>query len=436
MPADLAEVRAGDVDGDGREELILVSRSPDGRRPDRVILDIVHLSEGGSIEDRQQLDLGNAAVLWDIHGGLWGVDADGVVRLMDGHRLVEKTTPLVALGPTTPMAADIADDLDLDGLAEILVYSRGRIWAYGADGSERGSVPAPATGELSSRTRSGGTAIISAAALPPLVIGDLDGNGQRDLLLPAGRTAVAYLTDGNIGASTKRIGLPIDLDPREDSNSKGPKEEVADAWFTDLDGDGRLDLAVRLWVTDGSWFGATARFKIYQGTGTGFTPLQTIQTEHAAVDVRLVDFDGDGDQDLLVSQADMGLGNLGRALLSRQVQIDVGLYSMEGGRYPDSPHSLRQLSVSIEDPDQLQISMKGDIDGDGLVDLVTNDGGDWLRVYANELTGFSQSPLAEIALEIPRVDEALFVHDLTGDGRAEVLVWAPGAETGHLLRLE
>jgi hypothetical protein len=59
-----------------------------------------------------------------------------------------------------------------------------------------------------------------------------------------------------------------------------------------------------------------------------------------------------------------------------------------------------------------------------------------VRVYRNELTAFSEQPIAALALPVPRVDDALFVHDLTGDGRAEILVWEPGARAGALLRLE
>jgi hypothetical protein len=239
-----------------------------------------------------------------------------------------------------------------------------------------------------------------------------------------------------VGARTAKVLLPIDLDPRDEGQNKRQSEDIAGAWFTDLDGDGRLDLAVHLWVTDGSWFGATARFRIFSGTGSGFTPKQSLKTDSAAVDVRLLDFDGDGDQDLLVSQIDIGLGNLGRALLSRQVQVEVGLYSMEDGRYPDQPVSLRGLTFDIEDPDDLQLSIRGDIDGDGLIDLVTNDGGDWVRVYTNELTAFSTTPLVELALPVPRTGEALFVQDLTGDGRAEIFVWEPDATEGSLLRLQ
>lgn len=436
MPADLAEVRSGDVDGDGREELILVSRSPDGARPDQISLDIVHLTEAGTIEHRETVRLGNTALLWDIHDGLWGIDGDGVVRLTDGQRISQRTTPLSALGPTTPLPADIADDLDGDGTAEIIHYSGGRLWVVSADGSERGSVPAPATGELSNRSRSGGSAIMSSAALPSVVVGDLDGNGQRDLLLPSGQAVTAHLTDDVVGARTERFLLPIDLEPRDEGRKKGTSEDIAGAWFTDLDGDNLLDLAVHLWVTDGSWFGATARFRIFKGNGSNFTAQQSLKTDSAAVDVRLLDFDGDGDQDLLVSQVDIGLGNLGRALLSRQVQVEVGLYAMEDGQYPEQPALLRGLTFGIEDPDDLQLSIRGDIDGDGLIDLVTNDGGDWVRVYTNELTAFSTTPLVELALPVPRTDEAFFVQDLTGDGRAEIFVWEPGATEASLLRLQ
>ncbi len=433
LPADLVEVRAGDVDLDGRDELILISQTPSPRGPDTVTLTVVHLSASGREEGRDRIELGNEALLWDIHSGLWGIDAAGVRRLTDGERLIHQPTLLAALGPTTPLAADVMHDLDDNGVPEVLVPAKGRLWAFSGDGQSYGSVPASISGELSTRSQSGGQALVAAATLPPFVVGDIDGDGIKDILQPAGAGAVAHITGETIGEQTRRLRLPIDLAPSPAGSGAGTT--LSQAWFVDIDGDGRLDLLTHSRVTDGSWFGATATFALYLGTGTAFVHSQTLSTDRSAVNVRLLDFDNDGDTDLIVSQVDTGLGSMGRALLAREVVVEVGLYRQDHGRYPPQPALLRRVIWPMEQPEQLQFSIDGDLNGDGHRDLITNDSGSTMRVYLGSDSGFATAHVAEATVTVPEAG-ALLAQDLTGDGRAEVLVWGQGARQGSLLHLE
>jgi hypothetical protein len=74
-----------------------------------------------------------------------------------------------------------------------------------------------------------------------------------------------------------------------------------------------------------------------------------------------------------------------------------------------------------------------DIDGDGRIDLVTNDGGDRVRVYRGHDGLVDDTPLADLPIVIPEGRDPVFVHDVTGDGRAEIFVWGRRGEPAALL---
>lgn len=439
MPPDLVEVRAGDVDGDGRDELVLVSRPDRAGSPPPVTLTVVHLSPEGREEARQTLALGAQALAWDIQGGLWALDGEGVLRLhLDGRRerLASLPTPLSGLGPTSPVAADLAHDLDQDGQAEVLVWSHGALHVIGADGRRWGALAAPAEGQLSPTDRAGGTSVVAATRPPPLAVADLDGNGVADLVLPAGAQARVGWCDGRLGSRVDPVALPHDLDPPEDRDidRKAEERRVARAWFQDLTADGRADLLIHRTVTRGSWFGTTAELVVSVGTGAAFPVTQRLQTDAAAVDVLPLDFEGDGDLDLLVPQVETSVGNLASALVSKAVRIDPVLYVMHEGRY-GAPVHLEKLKVPVEDRDRMQLDVEHDLDGDGIVDLVSNGGEDRVAVHLGRPYAFATEPLASLDLPVASVGATLFVQDLTGDGRAEILAWRRHQPTATLLRL-
>jgi hypothetical protein len=436
FPPHLHELRAGDIDQDGRDELVLVSRLPRGAQPDAVQLTVVHFDAAGREEDRETLTLGQEALLWDIEAGLWAVDGDGA-RSLDGTRVGSQRTPLGGLGRTTPAPANIADDFDQDGVPEVFVFSGGRLHALGTDGVHRGSVPAPGSGSLESHHRAGATQLVASHRLPPFVIADADGDGRKDVLFPRKNKVVVHFSGDTLGARSATWALPLDLQPRDDPRKRQQEErrELDDAWFRDLDNDGKVDLLVHQWVVGKSWFGATAELLFARGTGSGFAPAQRIETETAAVEVRLLDYEGDGDTDLLVPLVDIGLTNLGRALVTRKVQVELGLFELDQGTFTARPRVVHSFGWPITDPDSVQISIDGDIDGDGIVDHIQGVEGAAVEVRLGTSAGISSSAAARRELTVPPGGDPFFVRDLTGDGRAEIVVWGRGEAQGTVLRL-
>lgn len=437
LPADTREVRAGDVDGDGRDDLVVVSRTVvRAGVPESVKLTILSLGDTGAVTKKQEVDLGTRALLWDVDHGVWLLDGTGLVRHGAEQTRIKFPTALQGLSPASPRHADLTHDLDGDGVPELVAWSAGRYVAYRADGGPLGSVAAPAEGTLGGDWETGGARTSYTLTPPPLAVADLDGDGRRDLLLPSGATLAAYFTGDNVGARAATIPLPLDLEPREEDPKPGEtRRRVSAVWLDDIDGDGRTDLGVQRTVLAGTWWGATAELSWAKGRGDGFGPLATIPVNAAAFGVELVDLDGDRDKDFVAPVVDVGIGTVARALVAKSARVDLSLFRNDAGTFATPAKVLRVFAFPLEQPDRFQGVLDADVDGDGRLDLVTNDGEDRVRVYRGVSGGLEATPAHDTPVRVPVADDTLFVHDLTGDGRAEIVVWGPGERTGTVLRL-
>ena len=385
--------------------------------------------------------LGNEALAWDVWGGLWALDGDGLVRLdPDGgapERVATLPTAMAGLGPATPVKDRFARDLDHDGEPELLVHSGGRYHAFAVDGTALGSIPAPATGALESGDDQGGSALQVTRQSPSFAVADVDGDGLDDLVLPRGRTLwVGFTGPEAIAVRQATLELPVDLDPREDRQRRKDQERrrITSVWLQDLDGDGRMDLGLHQMVIAGSWFGTTAELVFARGTGTGFLDPQIVRCDTASFFARALDADGDGDVDLLIPQMDTGLTALARALVSKALPVDLDLFQLDGGHYQGAPTTLMEVSQQVEGSDGpwWVYADTSDVDGDGLPDLVRHEGQDTLEVYLGGGRFDEGRPAWSMELAMPEHGD-LLVHDVTGDGRAEVLLWGPRAPSGTLL---
>jgi hypothetical protein len=107
---------------------------------------------------------------------------------------------------------------------------------------------------------------------------------------------------------------------------------------------------------------------------------------------------------------------------------------MQGSVFGPDPRTLLRVSTQIDGGDgpEWVYSDSSDIDGDGLPDLVRHKGEDGLQVFfgRDEFAGGKPSMTIDVAM--PEQGQ-LMVHDLTGDGRADVLLWGPGVAQGTVL---
>ncbi|PJN55836.1 hypothetical protein PAEVO_25580 [Paenibacillus sp. GM2FR] len=178
----------------------------------------------------------------------------------------------------------------------------------------------------------------------------------------------------------------------------------------DFDGDGRHDLFL--------WDPVTGKAAIAYSSGCDFySPL--IQHEVSVQGVGMIpsigDVNGDGLDDLVVWNSDSG---------TCQVWLSSGKQLVDAGDW-----------YSAKSPMGSSISMMlGDVDGDGLEDLVLveHTAGNWFVLYSSG-TAFAFGRQEERFGPWVAGERMMpFVGDLTGNGRVSLLAWSPNRLGGTL----
>lgn len=440
-PSHLRGAWTGDVDGDGVDELILSATTAAGAEPDRLTLHVYRFDRAGAVVGSSRVELGNRPALWTAFRGLWVIDGDGVQRAdpLSGAltRVWTGRTVLAGLGAATPTWADFAADLEDDGVPEILVATPGKLVGVRPDGSSLGSVALRNEATLGAGDRLGGSGLALTSHPASWIVADLDGDGVKDLLFPSHKSLAAYYNGESLGQRSATVALPMDVEPPEERFQPGVEtRNLSRVWLTDLDGDKKADFLAHRFITKGGFFGATAEVLWALGHGSGYGPLITIRTPSAALGVEPRDLDGDGDQEILTRDVDVGFGNVARAVLAKSVQVSLTRFEMGNRAYPLTGFAIRRFAWPIDPPNRYQEVFDADVDGDGRLDLVCNDALDAVRVYRGRPGGLDTGFAHELALRVPLADGALITGDLNGDGRAEIVVWGPEERSVQVLRVQ
>ena len=426
LPPDVVELRAGDVDADGVSDLVAVERLRRSSTPDELAVTVFHFGNDGRVSSNWRADLGATPLLLDIESGLWAIDSGGLSRITaEGIQpVVPLPTPLAGLGATTPVFADVFVDLEGDGIAEAVVANGGTLRVVGVDGRERARVTTPHRGEVEVKNR-GGIRVVTSSVSPDWHIDDVNGDGIRDLLLPEGTTAKVVPMGPDGPSEAFSIQLPVNIAPvpREGTRKKDEtRKDVMAVWMKDLDGDDRTDFAAQLWVTEGSWMGAEGELVFARGTGSGFGTPQRMPSDNAVLLVRAVDLDADGGIEMATAEVDFGVGNLTRAMLTQKIRVDILYRPMREGRYGDGAE-LHSVVVPVGNDRDPPVKMEHDVTGDGIPDLVTSQDSSRVEVYAGTGTGYSREPVASLDVGFEQGEDKLWVGDIRGDARAEIVVW-------------
>ncbi|MCY0989143.1 VCBS repeat-containing protein [Nannocystis sp. ILAH1] len=408
-----------DLDGDGVDELL--------------VRDLVETASGefrlrrGDVEQRVHVGAGDPD---RVQAGDLTGDGLGDLFFRDKSTLyVVPQEPSGQLGEAIVTAFDdlvdaVLADIDVDGVAEVVAL-------VGADGGGRIEVyRSDAAGAL---TRALATTLDLDPPPDSLSVIDGDGDAAPDLLL--GRYGSFFLVeDGHGPVRALDLGEHYPDDPA----------------FADLDRDGRLDAVFC------SRAGVFLAHDVLAPAPAEPVPLSSASCR----DVALLDLDGDGELEILISavfpyneQAVVRLTPLrrsGQSYVASGSRIVKGfggallLAELDGAGPPELVFSTYQrtavfraeLGLSLLETEHLRFDNKprlrfGDVDGDGAAELLAL-GGSLAVAAADERGGFG--PLTRLwsgREEGPQVQDALLA-DFDRDGRAQLLWTATRGDFGAI----
>ena len=361
--------RAQDLDGDGDQDVVYVSSAFD-------VLWIENVG-GGSFGSPVILATNPGGVmnleLGDLNGDshidlVWTFAAGNEVAWVPGQGggsfLPRVTLTTQVATPRDLQLLDLDGDLDLDVLLTT-GQNNSIVWLPG-----RGDGTVNTPGVLAS----------GLSFTEQVRAGDLDGDGDLDLV-SASRQPSALQWHQNIGGNL--FANPIPLDPQQDS--------LARFFLTDLDEDGDLDVFTG--ANDLAWF---------ENLSPGFASLAPVAPQ--TLQGTPLDFDGDGDQDLLSIDPDLD---------AAVVQINDGF-----GSFP----STEILVSGIFEFTDLEMF---DADGDGDLDLFGAQGNfqsasATVRWFQNQAGTFVDQ--GQIYLRLTDSETMITQADMDSDGDQDLLV--------------
>ena len=291
---------------------------------------------------------------------------------------------------------------------------------------------------------------------------DMNGDGRPDLVYRRKDRFAVHLQqeDGRFSPTAVSFRTRVSFDPdapdapatparvrerRADGRAQGQLNERKLHSLEDMNGDGITDLVVfsmkggesdrfgeisRLWNMR---FGLHVHFGALPEGKLEFPgePGAELLVEGIPADIRIHDFDGDGQKDVMVVNIKPGIftsiGMLMSGLFTRSVSFDLDFYRMEKGAFPQrrSRHlKIRQAAMG-ESGKQAGASppvLIGDFNGDGLSDLLMGRGLDELWIYpGKEGPGlFARRPV-KIAVDVPPAKN-VWLMDLNRDGKDDIVM--------------
>jgi hypothetical protein len=282
--------------------------------------------------------------------------------------------------------------------------------------------------------------LVASRTAPTVFVGDLDGDGRRDLATRSERVLRLFVQ----GADGRFEGAPSRVVERTSLTAEEASDPLADETplLTDLDGDGLADLILVKWGSPEQRTRIDRRvFFARPGLVYPEEADQIIRSEGPIPDFVAEDLDRNGGRDLVVPFIHLAPAQAVKIIAENAIKVQLRFFLMgEGGRYGQDPGKAfarvdRRVGIdyrvdlmSLISDDRRPagrlnplITVAPDVNGDGYPDLIADTGADRLAFYwGNAEVAFSRRPDHVVPLE-SALDYDLL--DVNGDGRTDIVTY-------------
>jgi len=439
-----------DLDGDGRPDLVLVTREGTTRtlhvflqrRPPASPLFGAEPDARYPVPDAAAFFLSADFLPPPHHLGF--LTRDALLPAGEGAKPLLGFPPFFpGPDPTALYEWRGARDLDGDGRADLLVpapggYAVARQLPSGGFAKWEPIHAAPRVTVSTPRARF----LATETSLPVPVFRDWDGDGKDDLLLQDGTDlAVRLARPGEplrAFPDVKRPLLFLKLEAPGREDGTGTQSIDVD----DVDGDHKTDLvAVVRSGRVGLFESFQTRIFLFPGAAPPERPAQILTLQGVGLRPRLFDFDGDRKLDLLVPVVRVDLlSNLKKALFrSVRTTFRIHLFDPKRGRFEEDPELVWDVDAAVSGLEEggapPMAFFHGDFDGDGKKDLLLCQEGRRMEVRrGTKEGGFLRKTRVGYEGSAWWKDEVpysanLWLQDLDGDGRTDLFTWSGNGAT-------
>lgn len=345
---------------------------------------------------------------------------------------------------------DLAQDLDGDGVVEVLVPTKDGYELYARVGGV-GPLAKRCVLTVTPETRFGpafesqllNRFLTATSRMRRLVVADMNGDGRKDLVAYRDKGLAQFLQRAD-GSFPPRPDSEDPLDVVKQAESPGQEAKEGSEAFAnvrldleDVDGDARADLvATRTLGEIGLFESLRTQQLVFRGRDGGFsegTPEVLLNIKGVSADPILIDWNGDGRRDLVVSSYRMDLfTNVKRALVE-SLGITYMVYLRQEGSpwFGDEPDLSLEVDVPLEALEKRggaqPVDLTADLDGDGTRDmlrrspdgpLLVSFGAQQKGMFGGDDPGFDEKVLQ---VGVPRSEPPRPI-DLDGDGKDELVL--------------
>lgn len=211
------------------------------------------------------------------------------------------------------------------------------------------------------------------------------------------------------------------------------KEKYEILQVEDMNGDGVLDL-IHVKTTDkGRVLDQKNQLRWYEGTRRNgqlafeAKPKVFFSEGPAIAELVAPQRDGEGTPMLVLATTEVGLMAIIRAFTFNEVTLDLFVYPWRNGKLLTPPPTDTSLDFEISGNDKKNRPkvVLADLDADGRREFLFNMDTDTLTAFRGGKLGpeFDADPVVETSVPLPERKRTIFVEDLDGDGKEEVIFW-------------